>query len=124
MNRNTETLVRADLGGGRVIQVEARTTGDPTSPTGDPEADVGLLDAIRNREALSFDGVTNSIEAIADRVTAALERAKPDKAVVEFGIDVGVESGGLTGLLATGTGSATLKITLEWEAGAAEGTGG
>ena len=120
MDRYGETLVRADLGDGRVIQVEARTSGDAASPTGDPEADVGLLDAIRKQEALPFDGVTNSIEAIADRVTAALESARPEKATVEFGIDVGVETGGLTGLLAKGTGSATLKITLEWAPGAAK----
>jgi hypothetical protein len=120
MDRYGETLVKADLGDGRVVQVEARTSGDLTRPTGDPEADVGLLDAIRNQEALPFDGVTNSIEAIADRVTAALESAKPRKAAVEFGIDVGVETSGLTGLLAKGSGSATLKITLEWEPGAAE----
>jgi hypothetical protein len=116
------TLVKADLGDGRVIQVEARTS-DLASPTGDPEADVGLLDKIRKQEALAFDGVTGSIEAIADRVTAALRSAKPKKATVEFGIDVGLESGGLTGLLAKGTGSATLKIVLEWEPDAAGGDG-
>jgi Trypsin-co-occurring domain 1 len=124
VNRNAETLVMADLGGGRVIQVEARTTGDPARLTGDPEKAVGLLDKMRKGEPLSFDGVTNSIEAIADRVTAAFEHVKPDKASVEFGIDIGVESGGLTGLLAKGTGSATLKITLEWEAGAAGSSNG
>jgi hypothetical protein len=123
MDRYGETLVKADLGNGRVIQVEARTSGDAASLTGDPEADVGILDKIRNQEALAFDGVTGSIEAIADRVTAALRSAQPKKAAVEFGIDVGVESGGLTGLLAKGTGSATLKITLEWEPDAAGGDG-
>jgi hypothetical protein len=102
-------IVRADLGNGRVIEVEARTIRDL-----DPERDVGILDKLRGREPLSFDGVTGSIEAIADKVTASLTRVRPDKATVEFGIDIGVETGGLTGLLAKGSGSATLKITLEW----------
>ncbi len=114
-----DTLVSADLGGGRVIQVQARA-----APTGDPEADVGILDKVRSRDKMSFDGVTDSIEAIAERVTGALERVRPDKATVEFGIDVGVESGGLTGLLAKGSGSATLKITLEWEPTSAGGGDG
>src|SRR4051794_13441920 len=102
-------LVKADFGNGQVVPVAVQTT------TGDPETDVSILDALRRRDqAFSFDGVTSSIEAIAKKVTAALASAKPEKATVEFGIDIGVETGGLTGLLAKGTGTATLKITLEW----------
>ena len=108
-----DNLVRADVGNGRIIQVEARPA------TGDPEADVGILDRFRATDAMPFDGVTDSIEAIAERVTNALSRVRPDKAKVEFGIDVGVESGGLTALLVKGTGTATLKVTLEWESSAA-----
>jgi hypothetical protein len=109
-----DTLVPADLGNGQVIQVAVRTTGDP-------ETDVGILEGLRKRDGpLPFDGVTNSIEAIADKVTAALANVKPEKAAVEFGIDVAVETGGLTGLLAKGSGSATLKITLEWSGASGE----
>lgn len=115
MDQYGDTLVPADLGNGQVIRVAVSAT------TGDPEADVGILDALRNREApLAFDGVTSSIEAIAQKVTAALSSARPEKATVEFGIDVGVEAGALTGLLVKGTGSATLKITLEWSGDSAE----
>lgn len=67
-----------------------------------------------SRGDLKFKGVENSIKSIAERVTAALVTVKPDKATVEFGVDVAVESGALTGLLAKGTGGATLKVTLEW----------
>jgi len=75
---------------------------------GDPETDVGIL---KNR---SFDGVVDSIKAITNELTAALQEVKPDRASLEFGVDIGVESGQLTALLVKGTGSATLKITLEW----------
>jgi Trypsin-co-occurring domain 1 len=34
---------------------------------------------------------------------------------VEFGIDVGIESGKLTALICKGSGNASLKITLEFE---------
>lgn len=94
-----QRLVRVEVGG-RIIHVEARSA--------DPEADVGI------RDVLSFQGVVDSIEAIAASMTAALEKAKPDKATVEFGIDVGVEAGALTSLIVKGTGKATLTITLQW----------
>lgn len=98
-----QALVKATLGDDQAIQIEVR-------PTGDPEADVGIFG-----ETLSFQGFVDSLEAIASSVTSALRSAKPDRATVEFGLDVGVESGGLTALLVKGTGTATLKITLEWE---------
>jgi Trypsin-co-occurring domain 1 len=97
-----QALVTATLGDNQAIQIEVRTTGDP-------ETDVGIS------ETLSFQGFVDSLEAITNSVTSALRSAKPDRATVEFGLDVGVESGGLTALLVKGTGTATLKITLEWE---------
>ena len=109
LNGNTNALVKVDMGEGRVVAVEARNVS--------PEQPVGI------RDVLSFDGVADSIKAVADRVTAALDDVKPDRAAVEFGVDVAVESGALTGLIAKGTGSATLKVTLEWERDASEGGG-
>ena len=100
MNGNPNALVKVDLGDGRVVAVEAFNV--------HPERPVGIGDV------LSFDGVERSIEAIAARMTAALDRVKPDRAAVEFGIDVGVEAGALTALVVKGTGTATLKVTLEW----------
>jgi hypothetical protein len=49
---------------------------------------------------------------------------RPDRGTVEFGIDVGVESGALTALVVKGTGTATLKVTLEWERSDPTGGGG
>jgi len=101
----TDVVVRrAKVATDHVILVEARCAGDR-------EEDVGAGDL------LAFDGVEQSITAISQRVMAALERARPDRASVEFGIDVTVESGGLTGLLAKGSGAATLRVTLSWDDG-------
>ena len=110
MNGNPNALVKVDLGDGRVVAVEALNVR--------PDQPVGIGDV------LSFDGVERSIEAIAARMTAALDRVKPDRASVEFGIDVGVESGALTALVVKGTGTATLKVTLEWERSDSTGGGG
>ena len=59
--------------------------------------------------------LTRAIEGIARTVKDAIDRVKPDKASVEFGIEVGVESGGLTAILVKGSGKANLKVTLEWQ---------
>jgi hypothetical protein len=95
----TTQVITADLGGERLIRVEARRTGSA-------EADVKI------GEILSFQGVVDSIQAVSDSVARAIEHAKPDSASVEFGVDVGVEAGQLTSLLVKGSGTATLTITL------------
>jgi hypothetical protein len=110
LNGNPNALVKVDLGDGRLVAIEALNVS--------PEQPVGIGDV------LSFDGVERSIEAIAARMSAALERVRPDRGTVEFGIDVGVESGALTALVVKGTGTATLKVTLEWERSDPTGGGG
>jgi hypothetical protein len=98
------TVRRARVGSGHVILVEARSSGGS-------EEDVGA------GELLAFEGVEEAITTISQRVTSALKAANPDRASVQFGIDVAVGSGGLTGLLARGSGAATLKVTLSWGGG-------
>ena len=100
-----QQVVKAKLADGTVVQLEARTVGTR-------QEDVSALGKV-----LDFEGVVGAVESISSAMTRALSRAKPDKATVEFGIDVGVESGGLTALLVKGTGTATLTVTLEWSAG-------
>lgn len=96
-------LVAVDMGEGRTILVDARADSDP-----DPERRVSIS------QKVPFDGVAESIDAISSRILGALQRAKPDKATVEFGVDVAVESGQLTSMLVKGSGTATIKVTLEW----------
>ena len=98
----SEVLV-VDMGDNRTILVEARTDGDPN-----PERKVGV------GAKIPFDGVADSIDAISGRIVDALERAKPEKATVSFGLDVGVEAGQLTSMLVKGSGRATINVTLEW----------
>ena len=101
----TDVVVRrAKVATDHVILVETRSSGDR-------EEDVGA------RDLLAFAGVEESITTISQRVMAALRSAQPDRASVEFGIDVAVEAGALTGLLAKGAGAATLKVTLSWDGG-------
>lgn len=98
-------IVTADLKDGPAIQIEVRD---------DPEREVSI------GKVFDFEPMVASIEAITKSVARAVEAVRPNRTSLEFGLDVGVESGGLTALIVKGTGSATLKITLEWERQAAD----
>lgn len=98
-----QDIARAEVNG-QVVQLEVRKSEDP-------EVDVSIKDV------LSFDGVTDSIQAIAASIESLLSRVSPNHASVELGFDIGVESGALTALLVKGTGSATIKVTLDWQRG-------
>src|SRR5947209_12815798 len=60
-----------------------------------------------------FKEVTDTVEGLAKALVTTLKKVKPRAASVEFGVQVGIESGKLTALLVKGTGNANLKITLE-----------
>lgn len=77
-------------------------------PTGGKQ-DVGFFDQV-----LSFDNVTSAIEGIAESLKDTLDKAKPQKATVTFGVKVGLEKGQLVALVVNGTSEANLEITLEW----------
>jgi hypothetical protein len=79
-------------------------------PVGSGPRDIGLS------EALSFEGVSDTLEQIGRAVVGALVNVKPERARVEFGLELAVKSGRLTGLLVEGNANASLKVTLEWQA--------
>lgn len=66
------------------------------------------------KEVLSLADVNKVIEGIAGTVKIAMDKVAPEKASVEFGIALAVESGKLNALLVQGTASSSLKITLTW----------
>jgi hypothetical protein len=67
-----------------------------------------------NKGVFTVDNIQAAIEGIAEMVTGALQKVAPDKAAIEFGLEVGPESGNVTALWVKGTGKANLKIKLEW----------
>jgi hypothetical protein len=67
-----------------------------------------------NFAARPFNEVTVGIESLTREIVEALQKVKPDKASVKFGIEIGIESGKLKPLLVKGTATANLEITLEW----------
>jgi hypothetical protein len=66
-------------------------------------------------EAIPFERINSLLAQIAESMGAALEKAKPTKAVAELGIEFGLEAGKLVALIARGSTKANLKISLEWK---------
>jgi hypothetical protein len=66
------------------------------------------------RETYDLAAVSKTLEGIAQAIRSGLEKATPSKTTVEFGIDVGLKDGKLTGLVVEGEANASLKVTLEW----------
>jgi hypothetical protein len=106
---------------GRTIHVEARVL-EPGPDEGGARSS-GEQDVLfrRKREeeggglaALPFERVTSAITDIAQAMTGALEKAKPRRSQVEFGLEIAVEAGQLTALIVKGGGTASLTVTLEW----------
>ncbi len=92
-------IIEATLANGATISIAATSLGG--------EADVA-------RAIPSFVGVTQAVEGIAGELKASLDRVKPRRASLEFGLEVAVEAGQLTALLVKGSGTAHLTVTLEW----------
>ena len=75
----------------------------------------GEVNVLDLEKVLPFKEVADAIEGIAGAVLATMQRVQPDRASVEFGVEVGIETGGVTALLVKGTGTGNLQITLEWD---------
>ena len=67
----------------------------------------------------TLDDFTGSLRAITQTVSEAIEhgldKVRPKKITVEFGCEVGVESGHLTAVLVKGSAKANIKVVAEWE---------
>jgi Trypsin-co-occurring domain 1 len=100
VEQESTQIVPVTLTDGTIIRIEARDLGGATK--------VGAFDS------QSFKDLTKSIEAIAATFRESLERIEPRKASIEFGIEVGLESGQLTALICKGSGKANIKVALEW----------
>lgn len=101
MNTNTHRVpVTTPEGHSFLVEIEA-TRG---------EEDV----SIRN---LDFAEFINSLQGIASAIHSSLEAVGPTCATVEFGASVSVDSGKLLAVLAKGSASANVKVTLQWDQG-------
>jgi Trypsin-co-occurring domain 1 len=91
-------IISVELSDGTNVRVEATLIGDRKI----------------NFQTRPFNEVTVAIESLTKEIAETLQKVKPDRASVKFGIEIGMEAGRLTPLLVKGTSTANLEITLEW----------
>jgi hypothetical protein len=114
---------------GEMVQpVQVRSRRVERVKAGDAEFFVELADGggpqpVGAERALSFDGVRDTVQAIAEQLAQVWQRVKPAEASVEFGLALTAKTGKLTGLVVDTGGSASLKVTLTWKADSAAGRG-
>ena len=104
-------VVPVELENGSIIRVQAT----PIAETETEQSKIG--EEIESDVSLNIrplKEVTDAITGIAESIKGAIDAAKPTKASIEFGVEFGYESGQITALIVKGTGTANLKISLEW----------
>ncbi|MBE9210692.1 hypothetical protein IQ244_30155 [Nostoc sp. LEGE 06077] len=91
-------IITVELADGTNIKIEA-------TPIGDRKPNI---------QVRQFSEFTTPLEALITEIAESLNKVKPDKASIKFGIDIGIESGKLTPVLVKGNDAGNLEITLEW----------
>lgn len=66
-------------------------------------------------QALDFGEVVQTVTALANDLKSVIKQTQSRKVAVEFGIQIGLETGGVTSFFVKGSGTANLKITIEWQ---------
>jgi hypothetical protein len=92
--------VPVQLPNGAIVKVEVASTG---------REDVGF-------DVKQFQPVADAIEGMVQMIAAPIQKVKPKKASVKFGMELAIESGQLTAVIVRGSGKGNLEILLEWEA--------
>jgi hypothetical protein len=92
--------IPVQLPNGSIIKVEVANTG---------RQDVSF-------DVKQFQPVADAIEGVVQMIAVPIQKAKPKKATVKFGMEMAIESGQLTALIVKGSGKGNLEITLEWGA--------
>ena len=101
MDTRPTTAIPVQIEEGLTVRIETASLGGREK--------VGLLDS------LPFQELMRGIEAVARSFSESLEKIRPSKASVEFGVEVAVEAGKLVTVICQGSGKANFTVTLEWE---------
>ena len=99
--------VPVQLPNGATVKFEVTQTGRE-DVSFDPKQFQPVADAI-----LRWRGYAN--EGVVQMIATPIQKARPKKATVKFGMELAIESGQLTAVIVKGSGKANLEITLEWE---------
>lgn len=100
----TTKLIPIELSDGTTIQVEARISGEQRVSSFPKHS---LKKALHQVKSLSLD--------LAGSLNEIRKATGSTKATMKFGVEMALETGTLTTLLAKGSSKTNVEITLEWE---------
>ena len=99
-------VIPIELGDGLVLMAEARV------PATAGESEIVSMDK-------TLDAVTDAVRRVGEGLVDAMKAIGPKKFTIQLGFDLTVKEGQLVALLVSGSGTASIKVTLEWERSAA-----
>lgn len=97
-------IIPVELSDGTKINIEVRAS---------KQQSAGEISSIK-KNTFKFEQVKTKIEAISSEIIGTIKKKDLNKVNVKFGLEIGVESNGLSTIFVKGSGKAHLEITLEW----------
>ena len=89
---------------------------DIPEPKAGKEVKASAMNALKE---LDFEQVSTTINLFCDALIKSVKKPEVDKKLkevnIEFGLNLGVESGTLTSYIVKGTGNASVKVKMKWE---------
>jgi hypothetical protein len=65
-------------------------------------------------DGFHLEDICRNVSEVAGAVMRSLKALETKRTVLEFGVEIAADTGGLTALIVKGSGKANLKITAEW----------
>lgn len=92
-------LIPVELSDGEIVNIEYIPIG------GQPKSILG------NKK---FGNFLKKVSGLVNDIQQSIKEVKPDKMIIEVGVDVAIEGGELTAIFVKGNSKANFKVTLEW----------
>lgn len=106
--------IGSDVASSRVVEVVLPNKTVALVRATEMDAGGGPAEKVAWKDTFDFEHVAGTLEGVAQAIRTGLEKVKPARTTVEFGIELAVKSGKLTGMLVEGDANASLRVTLEW----------
>lgn len=105
VQQDVKVAVQDPAGNNLYLYVQA--VGEPGAMAGGEQEVAGGLP--------SLDRAFDTIQAVGNKVADAIKAVAPDKFTVELGFEFKAEAGGLVAMMVRSGGSASIKVTMEWD---------
>jgi hypothetical protein len=116
-------LVKVNMPNGGYILMEATENVeiDATNQQAETEKNELGTTKVTSRTAskainnLDFGQISSAVVNLANELQGAFRQTQSTKVAVEFGIQIGAETNGISNFFIKGSGNAAIKVTIEWQ---------